>query len=92
MLRRGVGGGPGYVSGNHWLWETYTENVIIVKALRKKCPNTEFFLFRFSHIWTESGDLQNLHIQFSDGKIWAKINSTFGHFSHSENSKQLEKS
>ena len=40
-------------------------------TLRKKCPNTEFFL---------------VHIQSEYGKILTRKNSVFGHFSHSANS------
>ena len=29
-------------------------------ALRKNCPNTEFFWSVFSRIWTEYGDLRSI--------------------------------
>ena len=60
----------------HYLYEDYV-------ALREKCPNTEFFWPVFSRIRTEYGKIRSLLIQSECGKIPARKNSVFGHFSHS---------
>ena len=44
----------------HGNFETATSEIIFVRhALRKKCPNSDFFWSIFSGIWTEYGKIQN---------------------------------
>ena len=51
-------------------------------SLRKKCPNTEFFLVRiFSHSGWIRIRIEYLRIQSECGKIRTRKNSVFGHFS-----------
>ena len=65
-------------------------------TLRKKCPNTEFFLVRIFCIWTECGEILRISVvRISTYLVRMRENtdqknSVFGHFSRSE-TKAFEK-
>ena len=56
---------------DHWIYN-WSRIYKLIKALREKCPNAEFFWYEFSCIRTEYR------------KIHTTKNSVFGYFSHSE--------
>ena len=61
-------------------------------SLRKKCPYSELFLFMFSGIWTEYGEIRS--ISPYSARMWENAdqnNSEYGHFSLSDYLKKLRK-
>ena len=54
-------------------------------SLRKKCPNTEFFLVPYFPVFGLNTEIYgvNRRIQFEYRKMRARKNSVFGHFSRS---------
>ena len=64
----------------------FLEEHCLLRPLREKCPNTEFFWSVFSYIRTECGDFirrVNLRIQSEYRKIRTRKKSVFGHSSRS---------
>ena len=90
------------VTVNHWcehifgqVWDSLNPNYNCGNAidstnqyllLRKKCPNTEFFLVRiYTGVFGQNTEIYfvNLRIQSKYGKIRTRKNSVFEHFSRS---------
>ena len=70
-------------------YSAYSANSLF-HTLRKKCPNTTFFLVRIFCIWTEYGEILRISVLLISTYLVRMLentdqkNSVFGHFSRSE--------
>ena len=62
------------MAGEQSIWFGF---IVVKNTLCEKSTNTECYLYLFSRIWTEYGDLH----QSKYGKIRTRKNSVFGHIS-----------
>ena len=72
--------------------ELGTYHILPKYSLRKKCPYSELFLFMFSGIWIEYGEIRS--ISPYSARMWESAdqnNSEYGHFSLSDYLKKLRK-